>query len=43
MIYNNQLVQIDTLVRQQSEYAQDLAGTTPPIVTGTDELTIEDI
>lgn len=36
-------VQIDTLVRQQAEYAQDLAGTTPPTVTGTDELTIEDI
>ena len=36
-------VQIDTLVRQQAEYAQDLAGSTPPTVTGTDELTIEDI
>ena len=36
-------VQIDTLVQQQSEYAQELAGTTPPTVTGTDELTIEDI
>jgi hypothetical protein len=36
-------VQIDTLVRQQAEYAQDLAGTTPPTITGTDELTIEDI
>jgi hypothetical protein len=36
-------VQIDTLVQQQAEYAQDLAGTTPPTVTGTDELTIEDI
>jgi hypothetical protein len=36
-------VQIDTLVQQQAEYAQELAGTTPPTVTGTDELTIEDI
>ena len=36
-------VQIDTLVRQQAEYAQDLAGTTPPTITGTDELTIGDI
>jgi len=36
-------VQIDTLVQQQAEYAQDLVGTTPPTVTGTDELTIEDI
>jgi hypothetical protein len=36
-------VQIDTLVRQQAEYAQDLAGTTPPTITGTDELTVGDI
>ena len=36
-------VQIDTLVRQQAEYAQDLAGTTPPSITGTDELTVGDI
>ena len=36
-------IQIDGLVQQQAEYAQELAGSTPPTVTGTDELTIEDI
>ena len=28
--------QIDDLVQQQADYAQDLAGDTPPDVTGTD-------
>ena len=35
-------VQIDSLVQQQADYAQELAGSTPPTVTGTDELTVED-
>jgi hypothetical protein len=34
-------VQIDSLVQQQADYAQELAGSTPPTVTGTDELTVE--
>jgi len=34
-------VQIDSLVQQQADYAQELAGSTPPDVTGTDELTVE--
>ena len=28
-------VQIDSLVQQQADYAQELAGSTPPTVTGT--------
>lgn len=36
-------IQIDGLVKQQAEYAQEIAGSTPPTITGTDELTIEDI
>lgn len=28
--------QMDALVQQQADYAQDLAGSTPPDVTGTD-------
>jgi hypothetical protein len=35
-------IQIDGLVQQQADYAQELAGSTPPTVTGTDELTVED-
>jgi hypothetical protein len=35
--------QIDSLVQQQADYAQELAGSTPPEVTGTDELTSEDV
>lgn len=35
--------QIDGLVQQQADYAQDIAGSTPPEVTGTDELTAEDV
>jgi Tfp pilus assembly protein PilO len=35
--------QIDGLVQQQADYAQQIAGSTPPEVTGTDELTAEDV
>jgi hypothetical protein len=35
--------QIDGLVQQQADYAQEIAGSTPPEVTGTDELTAEDV
>ena len=36
-------VQMDGLVQQQADYAQDLAGDTPVEVTGTDELTAEEV
>jgi hypothetical protein len=36
-------VQIDSLVQQQADYAQELAGSTPPTVTGTEELTAENV
>ena len=36
-------VQMDGLVQQQADYAQELAGNTPVEVTGTDELTTEDV
>ena len=36
-------VQIDSLVQQQADFAQDLAGDTPPEVTGTEELTAEEV
>ena len=36
-------IQIDSLVQQQADYAQEIAGSTPPEVTGTDELTSEDV
>ena len=36
-------IQVDGLVQQQADFAQELAGSTPPTVTGTDELTTEDI
>lgn len=35
--------QIDGLVQQQSDYAQQIAGSTPPEVTGTEELTAENV
>jgi hypothetical protein len=35
--------QIDGLVQQQADYAQELAGSTPPDITGTDPLTVEDV
>jgi hypothetical protein len=31
--------QIDSLVQQQADYAQQIAGSTPPEITGTDEET----
>lgn len=34
--------QIDGLVQQQADFAQDLVGDTPPEITGTEELTIEE-
>lgn len=36
-------MQINSLVQQQADYAQELAGPTPPIITGTNELSVEDI
>jgi hypothetical protein len=36
-------VQMDSLVQQQAQFAQDLAGDTPPEVTGTEELTVEEV
>ena len=35
--------QIDGLVQQQSDYAQEIAGSTPPNVTGTDQETTENV
>ena len=35
--------QIDGLVQQQSDYAQEIAGSTPPDITGTDEETAENV
>ena len=35
--------QIDSLVQQQADYAQELAGSTPPDITGTDEETVENV
>lgn len=39
---NSMQVQMDGLVQQQADYAQDLAGNTPPEVTGTEGETVED-
>lgn len=36
-------VQMDSLVQQQADYAQEMAGSEPVEVTGTDELTIEEV
>ena len=36
-------VQIDQLVQQQADYAQELAGDTPPEVTGTEDITVEEV
>jgi len=36
-------VQINSLVQQQADFAQDLAGSEPVTVTGTEELTPEDV
>ena len=35
--------QIDGLVQQQADYAQEIAGSTPPEVTGTDEETADNV
>jgi hypothetical protein len=35
-------IQINQLVQQQADYAQELAGSTPPTITGTEEETVED-
>jgi len=35
--------QIDSLVQQQADYAQEIAGSIPPEITGTEEITSEDI
>ena len=40
---NSMQTQIDGLVQQQADYAQELAGDTPPEVTGTEELTAEEV
>ena len=40
---NSMQVQVDGLVQQQADFAQDLVGDTPPEVTGTEELTAEDV
>jgi hypothetical protein len=34
--------QVDGLVQQQADYAQDIAGSSPADITGTEELTAED-
>lgn len=36
-------VQMDELVQQQADYAQELAGSEPVEITGTGELTAEDV
>ena len=36
-------VQLDNLVQQQADYAHDLAGSNPPDISGTDEMTTNDI
>ena len=35
--------QIDGLVQQQADYAQEIAGSTPPEVTGTDQETADNV
>lgn len=40
---NSMQIQIDGLVQQQAEYAQEIAGSTPPNVTGTDGETMENV
>ena len=35
--------QIDGLVQQQADYAQEIAGSTPPTISGTEPETSEDI
>lgn len=40
---NSMQVQMDQLVQQQADYAVELAGDTPPEVTGTGEITVEEV
>jgi TolA-binding protein len=40
---NSMQIQIDQLVQQQADYAQELAGSTPPTITGTEPETVEDV
>ena len=40
---NSMQTQIDGLVQQQADFAQDLVGDTPPEITGTEELTVEEV
>jgi hypothetical protein len=40
---NSMQVQMDGLVQQQADYAQELVGDTPPEITGTAEETVEDV
>jgi hypothetical protein len=35
--------QIDGLVQQQADYAQEIAGSTPPTITGTEQQTVADV
>jgi len=35
--------QVNSLVQQQADYAQELAGSTPADITGTDEETVENV
>ena len=40
---NSMQTQIDGLVEQQANYAQEIAGSTPPEITGTEEETAENV
>ena len=40
---NSMQTQIDGLVQQQADYAQEIAGSTPPTITGTEGQTAEDV
>lgn len=40
---NSMQTQIDGLVQQQAEYAQEIAGSSPPNISGTEELTANDV
>jgi hypothetical protein len=40
---NSMQTQIDGLVEQQANYAQEIAGSTPPDITGTDYETTENV
>jgi hypothetical protein len=40
---NSMQIQIEGLVQQQADYAQEIAGSEPVEITGTEEETVEDI